>query len=132
MTAPRERVLPALREAVLSGGSSPQMAKKVVYAHRECSLTELEALIIRYEKHAADAAEVAHLVRTFNPIAAEEMEALREEAIDIVYRETRAYEKGSRCVSGGLDLAGESRGESAPGPVFSKGDRRLSRGPWIS
>jgi len=84
MTAHRERVLAALRDAVLSGGSSPHMAKKVVDAHRECSLTELEALITRYEKHAENAAEVADLVSTFNRIAAEEMEAFREEAIDIV------------------------------------------------
>ncbi len=84
MDAHRERLLSELRDAVLSGGSSPQMAKTVVEANRELSLVELEALCLRHREHAEEAAKVADLVSTFNRIAAEEMEAFREEAIDIV------------------------------------------------
>jgi len=85
MDAHRAERLAALREAVLSADLSLQMAETVVEANRDLELEALEALILRYRTHGEDLQKTMNLVSTFNQVAAEEMEAFREEAIDIVH-----------------------------------------------
>ena len=84
MDAHRIQLLADLREAVLSADFSLRMANTVVEVNEDLSPQELEALIVRYRSHAEEFEKTMHLVETFNRVAAEEMAAFKEEAIDIV------------------------------------------------
>ncbi len=84
MDEQRAERLAALREAVLSADLSLQMAETVVEANRDSAPDALEALILRYRTHGEELQKTMNLVSTFNQVAAEEMAAFREEAIDIV------------------------------------------------
>ena len=73
-----------LHEAVLSADFSVQYADTVVEANQDLDREALEALIQRYRNHGKNVDKTAHLVETYNRVAAEGMAAFQEEAIDIV------------------------------------------------
>ena len=96
MDAHRRQLLVELREAVLSAGFSFQMAETVVEVNQDLEVKDLETLVLKYENHADEAERTAHLVQTYNRVAAEGMEKFKEKAIDIVddYLREWAREQG--------------------------------------
>ena len=84
MDAHRAQTLAALHQAVLDADFSLSMADTVVEVNKDEPIDGLKALIDRYDRHADEIQKTEFLVATYNQVAAEQMAAFQEEAIDLV------------------------------------------------
>ena len=84
MNEQRKQLFDDLRDAVLSADFGLNYANTVVETNQYLDADELKALSLRYRNHGEEWTRTAHLVDTFNRVAAEEMAAFEETALAII------------------------------------------------